>query len=65
MGVRKIQHISERPWKYIKFDLSYSMPKYVKISTLKIIFFNFRVYTKNFEIFRFLSIPNMAYFKDV
>ena len=38
MGIKKIQHISERPWKYIKFDLRYSMPKYVKISALKIFF---------------------------
>ena len=31
---------------------------------LKIIFFSFRLYIKNFEIFSFLLIPNMSYFKE-
>ena len=54
MKIRKIQHISKRPQKYLKFDLRYSVPKYGKISTLKIIFFSFRLYIKIFEIFSFL-----------
>ena len=59
MEIRKIQHISKRPQKHLKFDLRYSMPKYGKISTLKIIFFSFRLYIKIFEIFNFLLIPNI------
>ena len=65
MKIRKIQHISKRPQKYLKFDLRYSMPKYGKISTLKIIFFSFRLYIKIFEIFSFLLIPNMSYFSEI
>ena len=41
------------------------MPKYGKISTLKIIFFSFRLYIKIFEIFSFLLIPNMSYFREI
>ena len=65
MKIRKIQHISKRPQKYLKFDLRYSVPKYGKISTLKIIFFSFRLYIKIFEIFSFLLIPNMSYFSEI
>ena len=36
MKIRKIQHISKRPHKYLKFNLRYSMPKYSKISTLQL-----------------------------
>ena len=48
-----------------KFDVRYSMPKYGKISTLKIIFFSFRLYIKHFEILSLLLIPNMSYFKEI
>ena len=65
MEIRKIQHISKRPQKYLKFDLRYSMPKYGKISTLKIIFFSFRLYIKIFEIFSYLLILNMSFFKEI
>ena len=65
MKIRKIQHISKRPQKYLKFDLRYSVPKYGKISTLKITFFSFRLYIKIFEIFSFLLIPNMSYFSEI
>ena len=41
------------------------MPKYGKKSTLKIFFFSIRFYIKNFEIFSFLLIPNMSYFKVI
>ena len=42
------------------------MPKYGKISTLQMIFFLiFRLYIKMFEIFSFLLIPNMSYFKEI
>ena len=36
-----------------------------KISTLKMIFFHFRLYIKIFEIFSFLLIPNMSYVKEI
>ena len=65
-GNKKIQHVFKRPQKYLKFDLRYSLPKYGKISTLKIFFFfSFRLYIKMFEIFSFLLIPNMSYFKEI
>ena len=36
-----------------------------KISTLKMIFFHFRLYIKIFEIFSFLLIPNSSYVKEI